>query len=96
MFQSKQNRVSFLWLYEPRSIKKKEKKDNNTDHELNEILVLWRKMFLNVKMKPHLNVILLFKNSATNTEDDQKVGRGWMYSCEIVSDTRCVVLLPPK
>lgn len=95
MFQSKQNQVSFLWLYEPWSIKKKEKV-NNTDHELNEILVLWRKMFLNVKTKPHSNVILLFKNSATNMEDDQKVGRGWMYSCEIVSDTSCVVLLPPK
>lgn len=40
-------------------------------------------------MKPYSNVMLLFKNSGTNMEDDQKVGRGWMYSCEIRSDTRC-------
>lgn len=49
---------------------KKKKKDNNTNHELNEISVLLRKKFLNIKMKPHSNVILLFKNSGTNMEDD--------------------------
>lgn len=40
-------------------------------------------------MKPYSNVILLYKNSGTNMEEDQKVGRGWMYSWEIVKLTRC-------
>lgn len=40
-------------------------------------------------MKPCSNVVLLFKNSGTTMEDDQKFGNGWIYSCEIVSDTRC-------
>lgn len=52
------------------------KKENNTDHELNEILLLLRKKFLNTEMKPHSNIILLFKNSGRNMEDNQKVGRG--------------------
>lgn len=42
-------------------------------------------------MRPNSNVILLFKSSGLNMEDGQKAGRG----CEILSDTRCV-LLPLK
>lgn len=48
----------------------KKKKDNNTNHELNEISVLLRKVFLHIKMKPRSNVIFLFKNSGTNMEGD--------------------------
>lgn len=42
-------------------------------------------------MKPSSNVVLLFKSSGINMEDDQKAGRGF----EILVDRRCV-LLPLK
>lgn len=40
-------------------------------------------------MKLYSNMILLYKSSGTNMEEDQKVGIGWMCSCEIVRDTGC-------